>query len=274
MSNKSLKIILASILIFIIVALTGVLVYSLTGHSFGFRFNQKTTLLASEEYDYNLIKNINIYAKEADVKFVVKDVDKISVKLYGNEKQDVSVDFDKDTLSVHHDTAFLCFGFCAFNSSVLVELPKKYQEYVNIDTVSGDINMESFDSTRMELKTVSGDIKIEDYNEVKAVTTSGEIHMGTVKIADAKTVSGEINILQVTDSFYIKTTSGDINIVNASLMNDSEIKTISGEVEIENLNDVYVDTKTVSGDIEVMNNNRLANVVLRIETTSGDVEVN
>ena len=38
-------------------------------------------------------------------------------------------------------------------------------------------------------------------------------------------------------------------------------------------NDIYIETETNSGDEEVKNNNRMAEIVLKITTTSGNIRV-
>ena len=38
-------------------------------------------------------------------------------------------------------------------------------------------------------------------------------------------------------------------------------------------NDIYVETETSSGDADVQNNNRKAEIVLKITTTSGSIDV-
>ena len=45
------------------------------------------------------------------------------------------------------------------------------------------------------------------------------------------------------------------------------------DVEIKNKNDIYIETETGSGDAHVKNNNRMAEIVLKITTTSGSIRV-
>ena len=69
-------------------------------------------------------------------------------------------------------------------------------------------------------------------------------------------------------------TSGDITIREVNLTKDSSIKAVSGDINIEKANDIYVDAHATSGDIKIDDNNRKAPVELKIKTTSGDIEVN
>ena len=49
---------------------------------------------------------------------------------------------------------------------------------------------------------------------------------------------------------------------------------LNPEMLINGKNDIYVETETNSGDAEVINNNRMAEIVLKITTTSGNINVN
>lgn len=71
-----------------------------------------------------------------------------------------------------------------------------------------------------------------------------------------------------------KSTSGNIIVDRANINENSFIKTNSGNVVINNKNDIYVETETTSGDADVQNNNRMSEIVLDITTTSGNIKVN
>lgn len=279
MNSRTLKIILASILVFIIISLTGVLVYALSGHSFywGF-FNIDNTreLLVSEEYLANDVEKINVNTKEADVKFIPKAIDKIVVRIYGKNKSEAKVNLDNHTLNVDYNTTFVCFAFCFESSYVEIEIPEEYIGDFNVNSISGEITLPTTWSRNVKLKTVSGDIdlgSLGDYGKAEIETTSGDINVIKADNLSAKTISGDVKITSIVYSLDITTTSGDILVDDVSLFTDSKIKSTSGDVKIRKINDVYVEAKTTSGDINIRNNNRMSSTVLTVTTVSGDVEV-
>jgi len=87
-------------------------------------------------------------------------------------------------------------------------------------------------------------------------------------------VSGSVEVNGLTSYINFKTTSGDYELFNINLDMNSKLSSISGDVEINGINSVYVNTSTVRGDIEVNSSDRKSDIELSIKTTSGDIEVN
>lgn len=160
----------------------------------------------------------------------------------------------------------------------------------NIETSSGDILIGN--GNEVTLKASSGNIKAGDFNKLSAEASSGDIEIGTisedakVKTASGKitlnganklkaeAISGDIKINSIENNCEISSTSGNIIVDTANINEKSFIKTNSGNVVINNKNDIYVETKTTSGDADVQNNNRMSEIVLDITTTSGNIKVN
>ena len=160
----------------------------------------------------------------------------------------------------------------------------------NIETSSGDILIGN--GNEVTLKASSGNIKAGDFNKLSAEASSGYIEIGTisedakVKTASGKitlnganklkaeAISGDIKINSIENNCEISSTSGNIIVDRANINENSFIKTNSGNVVINNKNDIYVETETTSGDADVQNNNRMSEIVLDITTTSGNIKVN
>ena len=160
----------------------------------------------------------------------------------------------------------------------------------NIETSSGDILIGN--GNEVTLKASSGNIKAGDFNKLSAEASSGDIEIGTisedakVKTASGKitlnganklkaeAISGDIKINSIENNCEISSTSGNIIVDTANINEKSFIKTNSGNVVINNKNDIYVETETTSGDADVLNNNRMSEIVLDITTTSGNIKVN
>lgn len=160
----------------------------------------------------------------------------------------------------------------------------------NIETSSGDILIGN--GNEVTLKVSSGNIKAGDFNKLSAEASSGDIEIGTisedakVKTASGKitlnganklkaeAISGDIKINSIENNCEISSTSGNIIVDRANINENSFIKTNSGNVVINNKNDIYVETETTSGDADVQNNNRMSEIVLDITTTSGNIKVN
>lgn len=160
----------------------------------------------------------------------------------------------------------------------------------NIETSSGDIligngnevtlkassgNIKAGDFNKLSAEASSGDIEIETISEdAKVKTASGKITLNGANKLKAEAISGDIKINSIENYCEISSTSGNIIVDTINITENSSIKANSGNVVINNKNDIYVETKTTSGDADVQNNNRMSEIVLDITTTSGNIKVN
>lgn len=158
-----------------------------------------------------------------------------------------------------------------------------------MESSSGDILIGN--GNEVTLKASSGSIKAGDFNKLSAEASSGDIEVGTIsedatiKTASGKITldranklkaeaySGDIKINSIENHCEISSTSGNIIVDTINITENSSIKANSGNVVINNKNDIYVETETNSGDEDVKNNNRMAEIILKITTTSGSIRV-
>lgn len=159
----------------------------------------------------------------------------------------------------------------------------------NITAKSGNINVGN--GNELTAKTSSGNIKTGDIligvldassgnitvgniGEAKVSVASGNIKVEKTNRITAKTTSGGISINSIDSFCDLECKSGSVKIERCNLNENSSIHTTSGGVNIKETNDIYIDAKVSSGDIKVENNNRLSEIELKIETTSGGIKVN
>ena len=95
----------------------------------------------------------------------------------------------------------------------------------------------------------------------------------SAKRLQAETSSGEIDINTIEEFCNLTTSSGGIDIESINVIENSFINAKSGSVDIKSKNDIYIETETKSGDVDVNNNNRMAQIVLKIITNSGSINV-
>ena len=137
---------------------------------------------------------------------------------------------------------------------------------LDIDAVSGDVQVRGEVSGSAVLKTVSGDVRLEGVGgRVSAQTVSGDVRIGPAGGAiDTKTVSGDIRCESVRD--------GDVRF--SSVSGDIEIGIATGSL-------VDVDAGSTSGDLssevplgtDPGSTGGGPTVVVRGRTVSGDVKV-
>ena len=205
------------------------------------------------------VDSIKISTISTDVKIIKSTTAKeATVKLTGNAKAsqqpNLTVEVKDHELVIEAEPSSgnkwfsVEFNFYSPTMELLVILPEKYFDNLEIDTVSGDILATDVEAANTVISSVSGDITVENnVKEISIDTDSGDVALITPRITDdidITTISGDVDInveIEPTDvSFSIDTLSGDVNLFN-KYMEDAKIGNGSTQVNIE----------TTSGDIEV-----------------------
>lgn len=142
---------------------------------------------------------------------------------------------------------------------------------ITLQVSSGSINAGDFN--RLSAVASSGDIEVENIGEGTIKTSSGKISVGETRRLQAQASSGNININKINEYCNLATSSGSIDIETLNIVENSSISAKSGDVDINSKNDIYVEAETKSGDAEIKNNNRMSEIVLKVTTTSGNIQV-
>ncbi len=143
---------------------------------------------------------------------------------------------------------------------------------LEVNAVSGDVQVRGEISGKAVLKTVSGDASIEGVGgKVSAQTVSGDVRIGTAGGSiDTKTVSGDIRCDAVRNGdVHFTSVSGDIEIgIGAGSLIDVDANSTSGDLSSEvplgsepaslasdNPSTVVVRGRTISGDVRIFRAN-------------------
>jgi len=287
MKNRALIITNIIILCCIII---GLLIFMIWGigskHSF---WDFKNELLYSKTYNMEDITKIKTDLRSYDIELKEANDNNFKVEIYGNEKNkdNIKVDINNKNLTIEQKGSSICFGFCYSNNVIVIYVPESFNNELDINTISGNIDI-YVDVLKANLKTTSGDIKMQNIKYASINTTSGNIKLEEVKEAnintvsgdvminssekvEVKTTSGDIKILEASEKIFINTTSGDVTVRDFTINSDSKVHTVSGEVNINLRNEADIKVDTRSGDKDIKNTN--GEYKLDIKTTSGDITV-
>ncbi|MEU8743072.1 DUF4097 family beta strand repeat-containing protein [Streptomyces parvulus] len=105
---------------------------------------------------------------------------------------------------------------------------------------------------RMEFRSVSGDLDADGVRELRANTTSGDIHVGRVtEQVTAQSVSGDIEVgLYDGRGATLSATSGDIRVqATSGPAGPLSAHSVSGDVRISGARHLNVSANTVSGRV-------------------------
>ncbi len=238
-----------------------------------FNFNSQMEKIDSIEKELDEVNEINLDILSTDV--IIKEGDKISLEYFSNQENNGKIEYDNKVISLNETSADTrCIGICNVRRKIIVYLPKEYKGELIIEAKSGDIES-LIDLEKAKISTMSGDLELNNVKNAQIKTMSGDVELGSSETTIINTMSGDVDVEEVTKSLEIKTSSGDITVNKISINESSSINTSSGDVVVHNNNsNCYVDTKTSSGDVKIKKSDRKSDIVLTIETSSGDIRVN
>ena len=155
-------------------------------------------------------------------------------------------------------------------------LPESAYERVQIETVSGEIDMPSdFAVQSAALTTVSGTVRVSAAVEAGLTiqTTSGDARVQNITGGDVQisTTSGDVSLAGIrAERLELESTSGEIELRDAAASGEARIETVSGEIDLDGFDAETIRIETISGDVEgsIRTPKRY-----EVSTTSGDVRV-
>lgn len=261
MKNREWMIGLIVLLSIIVVALIVFLCVALNGNFKLKKWAKKKsdTIIFDQTYEQLTIEKLEILSIAGDIRFEESIDEKVRVVVYGENSEDLKVDFRDDELRIDYSqfkrkNVFLGFGF--YSNDIVIYIPKNYEKEINVEANYGDIQMCGLENAVIRIKEDCGDVVL-----------------GKAKDAFVENHYGDIKIAEITNKVEIKSDCGDVKIDSASIMEDSSIINRFGDIKIGKTNEVYIEAKTDLGDVKVNQNSRHANVMLKIENNCGDIKV-
>ncbi len=161
------------------------------------------------------------------------------------------------------------------STKIRIEETKKFYFFAILPTNIYDIYIPKAYTNNLKLEAASSTIEADEDITLKNMDitlASGDIKFkNLLKFEELKifTVSGDININNLEGKKYdINTTSGDTTI-NKLNCEEGKLKSISGEIIANSVNTSKFEVETTSGDIEIKN----IQGKVEIKTISGEVEI-
>lgn len=262
MKNNGLIITMIILLSIIVICLIAFLCVCITGrfnYFSGFSFKRDSgKVIYDETYDVSSINNIDILCDITNVEFRENSDNNVKVVVYGGSNSSFNVDLVNNKLDIDFkQRGFKLFSFGGNQNSIVVYIPKTYNNEINIDCDCGNVDIISLDDSTINVKA-----------------DCGNVNLGNVKNVNIDANLGDIDISLVLNKLNIDSDCGSIKIDKVDLKENSYIKSDLGDVKINGTNDIFIDADVDLGDVKVNNNNRYSDVTLKIEADCGNVKVN
>lgn len=294
MKNKKIVISLIVLLSILVVFLIGFMVYMMNGNSRFYHMNWMHKVsnekIMDEIYSTNF-KKIDITSDASDIYIKKSNDNSVRVVVYG-DKDRLKVDTNNESLQIESEGKE-CNFFCINIKIAKIEiyLPENYENEIEIKNRYGDIEIDKFLNSKIEIEEDCGDVSVEGVNQVVVKNNFGDIKIGETENADieesagdvtvdrvknitVKNNYGDIHIKEVSSYLDISDDCGDIKIDQVNIDKDSVITNSFGDIKIGSTNEIYIDAKTDLGDTKINRNYHKSDITLKIENNCGDIRVN
>lgn len=239
----------------IIIVILAILVLATGCESAGRRLTEEETIKLGDA------TMISVEASSADIEIISEDREDISVVLHTYTRGPKLKVSDGKTIHIEAKRDRMIGMSFSLNYSprLTIYVPEGYRESIEIQSSSGDLNIEEFTLDSLDIDLSSGDVRGK-----KLVFETGAI----------KSSSGDINMRDIeTNQLKIRSSSGDLRLED--FKGELEGNSSSGDVVI-----IYkefksdLDYKTQSGDLTVDFNGEAIDADFDLDCNSGDVSMN
>ena len=268
------------IVLFLIAASLGVFLVFAIGHFGGFNFGgfslgESDHLALEKEFE---LDNINLISSDSDTAniHILKSTDgaeKVKVHILAEEKVKVSAEKNDSSIDIYvkEECHFICFG--QKKSTIDIVLPENYEGDFKIKSDAGDIDIDDFEKASLDLDTDAGNNKIGKLKAITANVDTGKVEIKGAENINVEIDAGDLRINECTNKLYVKNDTGNVEIDNLSLKEDSTVIVDVGNIKINNVGDVRVDVNKSVGNSSVNGGNPKADVNLTVKADVGNIDI-
>lgn len=257
------KILVVGLIIGLSFTTVGVVIYGGNFEKIKDAFSRDDDYTFSIKEEANIVENLNINLKEGSVKLHVFNEEGYKVDFYESEYDKKTITYENNTLNIKQNSNnkinFFNFTFISKKiATVNVYLPETFNGKTTIKTTSGDITIENYSFSSLELDVSSGNIRLNKVlvdKEISVEATSGNI---------------KINELEALD-LYVKSTSGNLELENSNITTNTSLKITSGNIKVEKTSTPIISVNAVSGNVNLK---QIDSNDIDVDVTSGNVKVN
>lgn len=235
--------------------------------------NSKSPIsISGEEYSIdetkkgamNEINTIEIYNTSGTITIIPQDRKDIEAHLYGKvststsqAKPELNLEISNGKLMISSERKVKTIvGFYSSNMNLDIYVPKTYNEFLSINSSSGDINIKDLKLKECNFELSSGSTTINNLNveRLNYKASSGDLEGKNLITKDSKIQlsSGEVDIEGFIGNLEGESTSGDVAIAYETFNNKVDYKASSGRITLNLPKDAefFLDAEVSSGNIK------------------------
>lgn len=264
MKNRGIIIFLIILLTIIIAALTSFLVLCLNGtidlRNFNINFGSRKSenLIYNKDFDIETINFIDIKHDAGDVIFENSEENNIKVEIYGENSEDFEVELNENELKIDYtkNNKGGFFNFGKVTGDIKVFVPETFKGNIKIENDAGKVKAKKIGEANIDIDCDAGNVDIKEINQAKIKCDAGNVKIGKVL--------GQCDI---------KLNCGNLHVEKMEIKENSTIETDMGNVDIDETKDINVMGHVDLGKCNISNNNTKSNVILKIDSDMGNINV-
>jgi len=259
--KRSIKILLISLAVTMVVSFgIAAIILVVSGN-----FNVATeTINDSKTFEPSEISSIEVDLVSDDLNIIPTTKGDITIHFYGEVSTNVKRNIPElvayktgEKLYVEvSKSPDIFIGLNIRRTTVDIYIPQIMLEDMDINVVSGDIKIDGLQADEIVVDSTSGDMKLDKISseKIRIESTSGDVvvreYIGDI---DVSNTSGDVSLISGTENedIFVKSVSGDI-LIEQDGISDIDIRVTSGDVRISlpRGSEFKLDASTLSGEIE------------------------
>jgi len=259
--KRSIKILLISLAVTMVVSFgIAAIILVVSGN-----FNVATeTINDSKTFEPSEISSIEVDLVSDDLNIIPTTKGDITIHFYGEVSTNVKRNIPElvayktgGKLYVEvSKSPDIFIGLNIRRTTVDIYIPQIMLEDMDINVVSGDIKIDGLQADEIVVDSTSGDMKLDKISseKIRIESTSGDVVVREYKgDIDVSNTSGDVSLISGTENedIFVKSVSGDI-LIEQEGISDIDIRVTSGDVRISlpRGSEFKLDASTLSGEIE------------------------
>ncbi len=209
-------------------------------------------------------------ASIADTGRIEIDLSTTDLVIQMDDGEDVTIEFltydrgpeltvrEGKTLRIKEDNDLPFFINFDQSPKLIITVPHDYEDAINIETSSGDVDLTDMMFENLAIQISSGDLFINNLTSenVNLDLSSGDIIIDDAKMENLtiKTSSGDVELIDVQGKVSGRSSSGDVTVEMSTIKDDFSYNLSSGDFQMsleDGVDNARFDLSCSSGDIDL-----------------------
>ena len=160
---------------------------------------------------------------------------------------------------------------------VYIDLPETMGDEIDLNSMSGDIEISGCAAPKMTMHSTSGDIEFEAPESARIDSPSASTASGDIDIradadeASASSISGDVEMEGVFGSVTLKSTSGHTQLNGSAIKVSSHTVSGGNTLDLKNIDVKWIDAASTSGSVDIELPRNIPSVHAEMKSVSGSV---